>query len=417
MSIWSGILDSCPGLLCCVVNLKGRLLHATNGYKNIALRLFGHKCEDGSNYPPLISDLDRALHDLLMAACLGHTDALEVSEDDKIWEITASPLNVDDNGIVGVVIRISPSIIANPNQPAVIQSNPDILNSVPFRAGVVDLDGVFLAVNKFLASSAKINFTGQNILDLFDGEEISSKLADIINKRAGSLECQMFELKPDQNFYSFSDSDYLDKEFNEIPSSESDFRIINIHASPIDWNGNDSVMLTFEDITRLNKTREQLRKILTFDNHTGVLNKRGLEHVILRELSNAIKQAGQLSLIILNIDNFKQINESDGFMSGNRLLRDFVKGTQKILLSRSKNSTLGRWSTHEFMILCDCSGAAAVVLANDIRNKFDGIKLSAGVADINSEIYPGVDDLIGAAYDAMTQAMRDGGNKTILARV
>ena len=417
MSIWSGILDSCPGLLCCVVNLKGRLLHATNGYKNAALRLFGHKCEDGSNYPPMITDLDRALHDLLMAACLGHTDALEVSEDDKIWEVTASPLNVDNNGIVGVVLKISPSINASQNQPAIIQSNPDILNSVPFRAGVVDTDGVFLAVNKFLASSAKINFTGKNILDLVDDEEISSKLADIINKRAGSLECQMFELKAEQNFFSFSDSDYLDKDFNEISSSDSDFRIINIHASPIDWNGNDSVMLTFEDITSLNKTREQLRKILTFESHTGVLNKRGLEHVILRELSSAIRQAGQLSLIMLNIDNFKRINEDTGFMSGNRLLRDFVKGTQKILSNRGKNNTLGRWSTHEFMILSDCSGAAAVVLANDIRNRSEGMKISAGVADINSEIYPGVDELIGAAYDAMIQAKRDGGNKTILARV
>ncbi len=73
-----------------------------------------------------------------------------------------------------------------------------------------------------------------------------------VKKSAQNLH-QMFELKAEQNFFSFSDSDYLDKEFNEISSPDSDFRIINIHASPIDWNGNDSVMLTFEDVTSLNK--------------------------------------------------------------------------------------------------------------------------------------------------------------------
>ncbi|MBQ7576953.1 MAG: diguanylate cyclase [Synergistaceae bacterium] len=414
MTIWSGVLDSCPGLLCCVVNIKGRLIHATNGYKSAALRLFGHKCETGSNYPPMITDLDRALHDLLMAACLGNTDAIEVSEENKIWEITASPLKVEPDGIVGVVMRITPSV-NNQDRPAIIQSNPDILNSVPFRAGVVDMDGVFLAVNKFLASSAEINFAGENIINLVDDEEIGSQLAEIINNRAGQLECRMFAIKGEQNFFSFSDSDYLDKEFNAIPSKEPEDRIINIHASPIDWNGSDAVMLTFEDVTNFRKTREQLRKILTFENHTNLLNKRGLEHAILRELSSTIKESGYLSLIILNIDNLKQINESDGYMSGNRIMRDFVNGMQKILSRRSK-STLGRWSTHEFMILSDCSGASAVTIADEIRNRFDRVKLSAGVADLNSGIYPGVHEFIGAAYDAMTQAIKSGGNKTVLAR-
>ena len=135
----------------------------------------------------------------------------------------------------------------------------------------------------------------------------------------------------------------------------------------------------------------------------------------MRELSSAIKESGYLSLIILNIDNLKQINESDGYMSGNRIMRDFVNGMQKILSRRSK-STLGRWSTHEFMILSDCSGASAVTIADEIRNRFDRVKLSAGVADLNSGIYPGVHEFIGAAYDAMTQAIKSGGNKTVLAR-
>ena len=124
MSVWSGVLDSCPGLLCCVINLKGKLIYATSGYKAAASRLFGHDCSEGRKYPPMISEIDRALHDILTGACLGRTASFEVSEDRKIWEITASPLKLDDS-IAGVVLRIIPGESALSSQQQIIQSNPD----------------------------------------------------------------------------------------------------------------------------------------------------------------------------------------------------------------------------------------------------------------------------------------------------
>ena len=84
MSEWSRVLDSCPGLLCCVINNKGKLLYASHGYKAIASRLFGHKCVEGSNYPPMISDLDKTLHEVLMAAYLGDSNGIELTENDNI---------------------------------------------------------------------------------------------------------------------------------------------------------------------------------------------------------------------------------------------------------------------------------------------------------------------------------------------
>ena len=77
MNEWTKILDCCPGLLCCVINAKGKLLYASLGYKNIAARLFGHTCKEGGNYPPMITDFDKTLHDVLMLACLGKPSAIE----------------------------------------------------------------------------------------------------------------------------------------------------------------------------------------------------------------------------------------------------------------------------------------------------------------------------------------------------
>lgn len=400
-----------------MINLKGRLIYATNGYKAAASRLFGHECTEDRAYPPMITEIDRALHDILTSAALGRTSSIEVSEDKKIWQVTASPLRLDSTDrVTGVVLRIIPGESVSSSQQQIIQSSPDILNSVPFRAGVVNQSGDFLAVNKFLASSSRVNLIGHNISEFIENDDIS----EILLRRSGWFECTMIGIKDGENFYSFSDSDYLDKDFindKDIYESESgaaEIRNIRIHASPIKWNGSDEIMLTFEDFTDFKKIHEQLRRVLTFDNHTGVLNRRGMEHMILRDLSASIKYSSQLSLIMLNIDNFREILEGTGYLSGGRLIRDFVRITKKILSSRQK-SVLGRWSDNEFVILSQCSGAAGVVLANDIRRLSDGVKLSAGVADLNEGAYYGVNEFIAAAYDAMTDAKKSGGNKTKLA--
>ena len=272
--------------------------------------------------------------------------------------------------------------------------------------------GEILAVNKFLASSSKLELTGHNISEFIENDNLD----EILSRRSGWLECTMTGIKEGRNFYSFTDSDYLDKDFNDSDSdSEAEnLRNIRIHASPIEWNGKESIMLTFEDYTDFKKTHEQLRRVLTYDNYTGVLNHRGMEHMILRDLSASIKYSSQLSLIMLHIDNFREINEKTGYLSGARLMRDFVRITKKILSERQK-SVLGRWEKDEFMILSQCSGAAGVVLANNIRLLADRVKISAGVADLTKGAYSGVQEFIAAAYDAMTEAKKSGGNQTKLA--
>ena len=418
MTVWGGVLDSCPGLLCCVINLKGKLLHATNGYKAVAARLFGHKCEEGRNYPPLITELDMGIHEALTAACLGDTNAIEISEGGKIWELTASPLRIDAQGVAGVVLRIASESPAksSPNVPHVIRSNPEILNSVPFRAGVVNSEGVFLAVNRFLASCVRAELVGRNIVELVS-PEISSEITHILLKRAGSVECTMPDISAAENFYPFDISPYLDEELNEIPGDaeiDASRRVI-LHASPIDWNGEQSVMLTFEDVTDFRKTHDQLRRLLTVDTSTGLLNRRGMEHMIHRGIHGAIQSGEHLSLAVIRAENYRIILDSRGYMAAGRIIRGFVRTAQRLVAGRGK-SVLGRWSEDEFVVMAHCSGASAVVLANEIRGKSKDIVLSAGVADVTDGGYMSVSEFVGAAYSALNEAIDSGGNTTVLAR-
>ncbi len=414
MESWSGILDSCPGLLCCIINLKGKLLYASAGYKAVAARIFGHKCTEGSNYPPLITELDRAFHEILTAACLGEANAIEISEHGKIWELTASPLRSNHKKIDGVVVRVNSEILAEPakNLPPIVQSNPEILEAVPFRACVVNQKGLILATNKFFSASSKENLTGKNIIEIFKPSE-SFSMMKIISKRFGSVEGRIPDFYINENF---CEDLFLDENLNEPPEKKSEeFRNLKAHATPIKWHDLECVMLTFEDITEIKRTHEQLRRLLTFDTSTGILNRRGIEHVILREFGRAIRSGEDLSLIMINIDNFTAINETMGYTAGSRTIRSFTAIMKRTLSNRAK-SVISRWSGDEFLIMSHCSGAAAVVLANEIREKAQGISISAGISDLQSGSYAGVNDFIGAAYDAMTEAKISGKNNTVLAK-
>ena len=416
MSVWSGVLDSCPGLLCCVINLRGKLLYASHGYKAVASRLLGHRCTEGSNYPPLITEFDQVLHEILTAACLGDTNSFEISERDKIWEFTAAPLKLETRKIEGVVIKVSSENVSpSKNLPPVVESNPEILNSVPFRACVVNSNGEILAVNKFLAASCEYELPGKNIIELVK-LDANSSLLKVISDRVGNVECNIPDISVSQSFYDNNISIYFDEEYTqENPAPEdSHAQIIKLHASPIKWKAEDHVMLTFEDVTEFRQTHDQLLRLLTFDASTGILNRRGIEHMILHEFSPAIRNTEQLSLIMINIDNFKALNETRGYAVGTRIIRSFVSSMDNFLSSHTRYN-LARWSGDEFLILVHCSGAAAVVLANGIRERANGIAISAGVADLSKGSYAGVNDFIAAAYDAMVEAKLSGKSTTVLA--
>ena len=418
MNVWSSVLDSCPGLLCCVINLKGRLIYATHGYKAIAARLFGHKCEEGRNYPPLITDLDRDIHAALTAACLGESNAIEIDENANIWELTASPLKLPEEGqltISGVVIRIV-AASSKPQPPApVVMSNPDVLEAVAFRACVVDDKGVLLAANKYLCSSLGLNPSGNNIAEFVELDAVSD-LIRIILQRSGSAECLMQEISEHDTFYDFTPEEiYLDAALNDIPQAEkTQARRMRIHASPIDWNGEKNTLLTFEDITDAAKIHDQLRRLLTFDSRTGILNRKGLEHILLRDVGECIKHGGDLSLIALSIDSLNDVAETSGYVAGERMVREFVGNMQKFLTGRA-DSVAARFGRDEFMAVVHCPGAVAVVMANEIRARAGDVPVSAGVADFYHGGYSGVSELIGAAYDTMKRAKAEGGNITLLA--
>lgn len=154
------------------------------------------------------------------------------------------------------------------------------------------------------------------------------------------------------------------------------------------------------------------------DGLTDVSNKKQLDTVLTREIPRALRHSRQLALLMVDIDNFKIINDTYGHLAGDSVLRDLAK----IMHDRLRpDDDLGRYGGEEFCaILPETPLDGAVRIAEELRALVEGhefviesekikVTISIGVA----ELKPGMDlkTFYKAADDMLYQAKRTGKNK------
>lgn len=126
----------------------------------------------------------------------------------------------------------------------------------------------------------------------------------------------------------------------------------------------------------------RLRQMAYHDSLTGVLvNRRFLDRLI-REIRQAKNQHYPITLLFIDLDNFKKFNDCHGYMEGDRLLCQFAS----ILQANVRNQdTVGRWGGEEFVVLlkhADTNEALAIGkrIQEQVRETLSGVTVSIGVA-------------------------------------
>ena len=163
---------------------------------------------------------------------------------------------------------------------------------------------------------------------------------------------------------------------------------------------------------RLHRSSRHLYKLATFDQLTELPNRRAL----LERLASRWQQEGPLTLIIIDIDHFKQINDRHGHQAGDRAIQRLARE----LRSWAPDLQLvGRWGGEEFLVAVPLPAADCWYLAEQLRQRIGQIEqprmtISIGVAG-RSAADDGLGQLIHRADMAMYQAKRQGRNQTILA--
>jgi diguanylate cyclase (GGDEF)-like protein len=151
------------------------------------------------------------------------------------------------------------------------------------------------------------------------------------------------------------------------------------------------------------------------DSLTGLANRRAVEEILAAEISRAERFAHQLAVVLLDLDRFKEINDSFGHAAGDVMLR----AVSRLLTSLARQGdTVARWGGEEFIVvLPETDPAGAQRFAERLRRTIEAHSVgemhtttSCGVASMISE--DTVEDLLGAADQALYLAKSNGRNRT-----
>lgn len=164
---------------------------------------------------------------------------------------------------------------------------------------------------------------------------------------------------------------------------------------------------------------QQAEELAYVDGLTGIGNRRLFERRIREELDRARRYEGSLSIIMVDIDHFKQVNDEFGHLLGDEVLRTVSQMFQHAL---RKPDVCCRYGGEEFgIILPETSGTKAQRVAEKLRKmvsdfEFPGIPrsitISAGVADF-PRCGASRDEIVRTADDSLYLAKQSGRNRVI----
>ncbi|MBI4168599.1 MAG: diguanylate cyclase [Acidobacteria bacterium] len=174
----------------------------------------------------------------------------------------------------------------------------------------------------------------------------------------------------------------------------------------------------------LRQANEKMSRLLRFDERTDLFNYRHFMERLDEEFKRARRHGNYLTLIMLDIDLFKHVNDRYGHPAGDQVLKEFGAITTR---QARETDILARYGGEEFAILLPQTAAVhGQRLADRIRriteahvfqaaeaNDSIRITISAGVATSpTNERIASLEDLVKAADDALYRAKQDGRNRT-----
>ncbi|NTV09321.1 MAG: diguanylate cyclase [Zoogloea sp.] len=181
---------------------------------------------------------------------------------------------------------------------------------------------------------------------------------------------------------------------------------------------------------KLDEANRQLTRLSALDGLTGIANRRQFDETLLREWRRAHRQATPISLLVCDVDFFKQFNDGYGHQAGDECLKAIAKVLEGSL--RRPGDMVARFGGEEFAVVLpetDLQGAMRV--AEAMREAVEG----AGISHLYSDVAPVVTVSLGVACtepaadrtgcgqflkladDALYRAKRDGRNRVVAAEL
>jgi two-component system cell cycle response regulator len=179
-----------------------------------------------------------------------------------------------------------------------------------------------------------------------------------------------------------------------------------------------------EDLRRqLEETNAQLEQMAATDPLTGLYNRRHFGRVLEQLFAETIRYGKDLSCVMIDLDGYKQLNDTFGHQVGDQLL---VMAGKVIAANMRRMDVAARYGGDEFILLIPhATGEAAAAVADRIRAEYrqssgallrrDGVGMSIGVASAKCVSAATSEQLLAKADAALYQAKQAGRNRITIA--
>lgn len=177
-----------------------------------------------------------------------------------------------------------------------------------------------------------------------------------------------------------------------------------------------------EDVTDRVEFQDKLHYIATHDVLTDVENRRAIMDLLKSEMERGMRYKHPLTVILMDIDDFKQLNDSLGHMAGDQVLKEFA---QRLSHDARASDRVGRFGGEEFLVVLpetdvvEARGVAQRLLASINSTPFDfedqqlAVTVSAGCVTISQygDISDDIDSLLKRADEKLYEAKDAGKNR------
>ncbi|MFH1879697.1 MAG: diguanylate cyclase, partial [Bacillota bacterium] len=177
--------------------------------------------------------------------------------------------------------------------------------------------------------------------------------------------------------------------------------ILERHTKVLTGQGHiDGILCVFGDVTQKMKKEELLKEIANTDFLTGLNNRRYFTFLAAREFRRAAESREPLALLMIDIDNFKLINDTYGHDIGDRALKT---SSMHLRHCSRQSDILGRYGGEEFTVLLPQTDVdMAVRIAERVRGHFENAAIEHKGSRISWTISIGVANLDGRVSSVKT---------------
>lgn len=195
-------------------------------------------------------------------------------------------------------------------------------------------------------------------------------------------------------------------------------KILSVRANPIPGGG---VITLYTDITERKAFEKRLIDMATRDELTGLINRREFFTLAAHEEERAKREGHVVSVMMLDADYFKKINDTYGHAAGDDVLRDLADNCRKIF---RKTDVVGRYGGEEFAVMLPgAEEKMAKIIAERIRSSIESSTVETENEKISYTVSIGIacatgkdvkiEELLDRADRALYTAKAEGRNRAV----